>query len=229
MYLWVEASACVHACGCRVSWPSRVCTCGCRVPWPSSGIQRIVCRSWFSLSTTWGSRTELKSLSVRPRAATRSEVLPVPSPIFLSKQNVCYFDFPQHKKSAQTCTRLLSGIAVMVLKLVLSFSKHTGIYLSKRIVKLAFSDWCRLLSIQLATYLKRNTEKLLLNKRFEKQDATEFEAPPSTQLGATLHGHVEWFSLFLKWKIFLNGPLKTRFNGHFSFNEKNVKETSNSS
>lgn len=59
-----------------------------------------------------------------------------------------------------TCTRLFSGIEVMVLKLVLSFSKHAGTYLSKRIVKLAFSDWCCLLSIQLATYLKKNTEKL---------------------------------------------------------------------
>lgn len=120
--------------------PHVVVMCGCRVPWPSSGSQRIVCRSWFSLSTTWGSGIEHKSLSVRPRASTHWEVLPVPSPIFLSKQNVCYSDFPWHKKSAQTCTRLLSGIAVMVLKLVLSFSKHTGIYLSKRIVKLAFSD-----------------------------------------------------------------------------------------
>lgn len=39
-----------------------------------------------------------------------------------------------------TCTRLLSGMEVMVLKLVLSLSRHAGTYLSKRIVKLAFSD-----------------------------------------------------------------------------------------
>lgn len=206
---------------------------GCRVPWHSSVGQRTVCRSWFSLlcgAQGWNLRViRFYARSLHPLGSPTSTF-----PHLLKWAKCVLFWLPQAQNIScrgwtQTCTRLLSGIEVMALKLVLSFSKHTGTYLSKRIVKLAFSDWCRLLSIQLATYLKRNTEKLLLNKSFEKHDATEFEAPPSTQLGATLHGHVEWFTLFLKWKIFLNGPLKTCFNGHFYCNEKNVKETPNSS
>lgn len=76
-----------------------------------------------------------------------------------------------------TCTKLFSGIEVMVLKLVLSLSKHAGTYLSKRIVKLAFSDWCCLLSIQLATYLQKN-RKAFTEPRLEKQNSTSSKVSP---------------------------------------------------
>lgn len=76
-----------------------------------------------------------------------------------------------------TCTKLFSGIEVMVFKLVLSLSKHAGTYLSKRIVKFAFSDWCCLLSIQLATYLQKN-RKAFTEPRLEKQNSTRSKVSP---------------------------------------------------
>lgn len=50
---------------------------------------------------------------------------------------------------------VLSGIGVIVLNWVFMASKHTGTYLSNKIVKLARSDWMVRVSIQLVTGLFR--------------------------------------------------------------------------
>lgn len=50
---------------------------------------------------------------------------------------------------------LFSGIGVMVLRLQRTCSRQYGTYLSNKMVRLARSDWTFLVSIQLATDLKK--------------------------------------------------------------------------
>lgn len=59
-----------------------------------------------------------------------------------------------------TCTMLFSGIGVMVLRLQRTCSRQYGTYLSNRMVRLARSDWACLVSIQLATYLRKHERKV---------------------------------------------------------------------
>lgn len=63
--------------------------------------------------------------------------------------------FIHEVRNTPTCTMLFSGIGVMVLRLQRTCSKQYGTYLSNKIVRLARSDWAFLVSIQLATYLKK--------------------------------------------------------------------------
>lgn len=58
-----------------------------------------------------------------------------------------------------TCTMLFSGMGVMVLRLQRTCSRQYGTYLSNRMVRLARSDWACLVSIQLATYLRKHEKK----------------------------------------------------------------------
>lgn len=51
---------------------------------------------------------------------------------------------------------LFSGIGVIVLRLQRTCSRQYGTYLSNRMVRLARSDWACLVSIQLATYLRKH-------------------------------------------------------------------------
>ena len=76
-------------------------------------------------------------------------------------------------------------------------------YLSKRIVKLAFSDWYRLLSIQLATYLKKNTERLLIKHQAGKAEIHVLKSfPLQHSLVQYFRDTLSGFILFLKWQIF---------------------------
>lgn len=59
-----------------------------------------------------------------------------------------------------TCTMLFSGMGVMVLRLQRTCSRQYGTYLSNRMVRLARSDWASLVSIQLATYLRKHERKV---------------------------------------------------------------------
>lgn len=62
--------------------------------------------------------------------------------------------------SISTCTMLFSGMGVMVLRLQRTCSRQYGTYLSNRMVRLARSDWACLVSIQLATYLRKDERKV---------------------------------------------------------------------
>lgn len=59
-----------------------------------------------------------------------------------------------------TCTMLFSGMGVMVLRLQRTCSRQCGTYLSNRMVRFARSDWACLVSIQLATYLRKHERKV---------------------------------------------------------------------
>ena len=69
---------------------------------------------------------------------------------------------------------LFSGMGVMVFRLHRTCSRQYGTYLSKRMVRLARSDWTSRVSIQLVTYLTIKQRHHCLNKiKFQKTEGVE--------------------------------------------------------